>query len=82
MSEHPLVEIVARAMFDATEKGESPEIAAIRAALTFEPTPAMKMAGSITKNAHRITRSNFRAGVPDIYTAMTAALLKEVEDGK
>lgn len=78
---HPLVEMVARAMLDATEKGESPEIAAIRAVLTFEPTDGMQIAVLYSDKWVDLKASSEQRMDPMwAYRAMTAALLKEVED--
>lgn len=42
------------------------------AVVPIEPTGAMRMAGSMTMNAHRLLKSRHRAGAPDIYAAMVA----------
>lgn len=41
--------------------------------LPLVATGPMRLAGSLEKNAHRLTRSRFKTGVPDIYAAMVAA---------
>lgn len=89
---HPLTEAVARAMFargrandgllydrldsGAKEQWREMANAAIRAALTFEPTEAMIEAGTTEQWRWR------GASPGQTYTAMTAALMKEVEDAK
>lgn len=77
---HPLTEIVARAIFEAQERGDDPNVAAIRAVLTFEPTADTLVAVLHSdKWADVKGASEQRLDPADAYRAMTAALLKEVE---
>jgi hypothetical protein len=62
---HPLTEAVDKAIFEAQERDEDASAAAIRAVLTFEPGFSMQIDGN---------------PVESVYAAMTAALLKEVEN--
>ena len=71
---HPLTEIVARRLEQCGQNATYAQLAqeAIRAVLTFEPTESVISAGFIVHPC--------ASGVSNAYRAMTAALLKEVEN--